>query len=101
MQIFDDRKLDLITFTDQMCDDIDSKYPKLKDVTNERRIRARFSILRQIPLDHPQVKTILNYLKEHRDYITKNPEATTADKIALKLALTNVRLFQLAYKLFK
>ncbi len=96
---FNDQKFDLIKLTDQMCDDIDSKYPDLINATNERRIRARFSILRQIPPSHPQVKTILKYLKEHRDYITKNPEATTADKIALTLALTNVKLFQFAYKL--
>ena len=98
---FDDRKFDLITLTDQMCDDIDQKFPKLKNITNERRIRARFSILRQIPLSHPRTKEILNYLKTHQIYITKNPEATKVDKIALRLALTNPKLFQLAYKLFK
>lgn len=98
---FDDRKLDLIIFTDKMCDAIDHKYPNLKNVTNERRMRARFSILRQIPTTHPETKTLLKYLKTHQSYITKNPEATKSDKVALKLALTNVKLFQLAYKLFK
>ena len=98
---FSDQKFDLITLTDQMCDDIEKKNPDLKDTTNERRMRARFSILRQIPTTHPQVKSLLNYLKTHQDFITKNPEATKTDKIALKLALANVKLFQLAYKLFK
>ena len=100
-QQFDDRKFDLITLTDEMCDNIDKKYPNLKNVTNERRIRARFSILRQIPSRHPKTKQITNYLKKHQNYITKNPEATLTDKIALKLALTSPKLFKLAYKLFK
>lgn len=100
-QTFDDRKLDLIKLTDQMCDDINSKYPSLKNITNERRMRARFSILRQIPIKHPKTKELLEYIKTNQDYITKNPEAAKTDKIALKLALTNLKLFQLAYKLFK
>lgn len=98
---FSDQKFDLITLTDQMCDDISAKYPKLKNVTKERRMRARFSILRQIPIDHPKVKSLQEYLRTHQKYITRNPEATKTDKIALRLALSNVRLFQFAYKLFK
>ena len=84
-----------------MCDDIDSKYPKLKNITNERRMRARFSILRQIPIKHPKTKELLKYIKTHQDFITKNPKSTKTDRIALKLALTNLKLFQFAYKLFK
>ena len=100
-QSFNNRKFDLIELTDQMCDDIDAKYPDLKNITNERRMRARFSILRQIPLSHPQFKNLVNYLKTHKTYITNNPAATKADKLALKLVLFNPRLLQLAYKLFK
>lgn len=98
---FDNRKLDLITLTDEMCNDIDKKYPKLKNVTKERRMRARFSILRQIPLGHQESKNILMYLKNHKSYITKNPEATLIDKLALKIALINPRIFQFLYKLSK
>lgn len=98
-QTFNDHKFDLIILTDQMCNDIDGIFPNLKKVTNERRIRARFSILRQIPLHHPKTRSIINYLKSHQDYINNNPEATTADRIALHLALLNPNLFKLAYKL--
>ena len=98
---FNNQKFDLIKLTDQMCDDIDAKYPNLKNTINERRIRARFSLLRQIPLNHPQTESLLDYLKTHQNYITKNPEATKADRLALKLALISPKLFQLAYKLFK
>ena len=100
-QTFDERKFNLIELTDQMCDDIDRHYPNLQDITNERRIRARFSILRQIPLNHPKTKEIVDYLKNRQKFITNNKKATKTDKLALKLALTNPKLFQLAYKLFK
>ena len=80
---------------------IDAKYPNLKNVTNERRMRARFSILRQIPINNKKTKSILEYLRNHEAYIKENPEATKIDKIALKLALSSPKLFQLAYKLFK
>ena len=98
---FDSRKLDLITLTDKMCDKIDQKIPTLKNVTKERRMRARFSILRQIPISHKETKNILSYLKNNKSYITKNPEATLIDKLALKIALTNPKSFQTIYKLLK
>ena len=98
-QTFDEHKFDLIKLTDQMCDDIDQQYPDLKDITNERRMRARFSILRQIPLNHPKTKEIVDYLKTHQEFITDNKKASKTDKLALKLALTSPRLFQTAYKL--
>ena len=84
-----------------MCDDIDNNCPQLKNITNERRIRARLSILRQIPLSHPKTQELIKYLKAHQEYITKNPEANTISKYALKLALFNPKLFQIAYRLFK
>ena len=100
-QTFNERKFDLIELTDQMCDDIDQHYPDLKDVTNKRRMRARFSVLRQIPLNHPKTKEIVDYLKNHQGFIANNEKATKTDKLALKLALMNPKLFQLAYRLFK
>ena len=100
-QTFDERKFNLIDLTDQMCNDIDRHYPDLQDITNERRMHARFSILRQIPLNHPKTNEIIEYLKDHKKFITNNPKATKTDKLALKLALINPKLFQLAYRLFK
>lgn len=100
-QGFDRRKFDLIKLTDQMCDDIDKNYPNLKNITNERRMRARFSILRQIPIKDPKTRELLKYLKDHQSFITNNPTASKTDKIALRLALFSPRLFQFVYKKFK
>ena len=98
-QKFNERKFDIIALTDTMCDDIDKEFPDLINVTRERRMRARFSVLRQIPINHKQTSKILQYLRTHKAYIYKNTEATKKDKIALRLALFNPRLFKLAYKL--
>lgn len=98
---FDDRKFDIIELTDEMCDKIVTVFPELKNVTNERRMRARFSLLRQIPNDHPRKKELIRFLRKNKKFITKNPEASSADKVALLLARTSTPLFRLAYKLFK
>ena len=98
---FDDRKFDIIELTDEMCDKIVTVFPELKNVTNERRMRARFSLLRQIPNDHPRKKELIRFLRKNKKFITKNPEASSADKVALLLARTSTHLFKLAYKLFK
>lgn len=89
---FDARKLDLIALTDAMCDEIDAKFLELKNVTNQRRMHARFSILRQLH-GRPKVKQgITQYLKTHRNYILQNPFATPRDRFALRLVLLNLPL---------
>lgn len=98
---FDNRKFDLIDLTDQMCDDIVQKYPDLKNTANERRMRARFSLLRQLPARHPRKKELINYLKNHKAYITKNPEATLSDQVALRIVLKSPKLLKLAYRISK
>jgi len=97
------QNLDLIALTDQMCNDINQAYPELKDVTNERRMHARFSILRQTihrPLSanlQLEEDLIVRYLKKHRDYIFKNPKATLRDKLALSALLVGKNCFKLAW----
>ncbi len=98
---FNNKKFDLIKLTDEMCDDLDKSYPELQDVTKLRRMRARFSLLRQIPLSHPRRKSLQDYLRINQEFITKNSESSKKDKLALSLAKISPRFFQLAYKLFK
>jgi hypothetical protein len=64
-------------------------------------MRARFSILRQIPTGHPRRQEIISYLKSHQSFITSNKEASLKDKIALKLAIHTPRLFSLSYRITK
>lgn len=106
-QAFTKSKLSLITLTDQMCDDLDSLYPQLIFITKERRMRARFSILRQIlPISHLDAPTqqieqeIIHYLKAHRQDILDNPYATKRDRIALRILLVSKGLFRLSWKFY-
>lgn len=106
-QAFTKSKLSLITLTDQMCDDLDSLYPQLLFITKERRMRARFSILRQIlSISHFDASTrqteqeIIHYLKAHRQDILDNPYATKRDRIALRTLLVSKGLFKLSWKFY-
>ncbi len=101
-QRFNPKKLDLISQTDEMCNAIEAIYPTLKNTTNLRRLHARFSILRQTNTARYQDPCIA-YIKEHKYWITKNPEATKRDKLALASLRFGKTAFKAAwwtYKLF-
>ena len=101
-QGFNNKKLELITMTDRMCDDIDRTFPDLKNTTNLRRLHARFSILRQIiqkthktEKDKKLENSLIHFIKEHEEWITKNPESAKRDK----LALASLTLGKTAFKI--
>lgn len=109
-QGFNFHKLDLIELTDQMCDDIDQKFPKLQDVTNLRRMHARFSILRQMVLAKPKSddlakfqqteQDITAYLLTHKSWVIKNPYSGKRDHLAMRSLLLGRPVFKLAWKLY-
>lgn len=109
-QGFNFHKLDLIELTDQMCDDIDQKFPKLQDVTNLRRMHARFSILRQMVLAEPDPanlakfqqteQDVTDYLLTHKAWVIKNPYSGKRDQLAMRSLLLGRPVFKLAWKLY-
>lgn len=120
-QPFSMKKLDLISLTDQMCDDLESwaktkpiaTQQKITCLSRERRIHARFSVLRQIVLapapatqeEHRELLTterdIVKYIRENRRYITKNPLATARDKIALRSLQLGLPIFKKAWQFYQ
>ena len=105
---FNAKKLELITQTDEMCDDIDRFFPNLKDTTNLRRVHARFSILRQIvqkshKTDREQKleDSLENYIKEHKTWVLKNPEAGKRDKLAFLSLSLGKSFFKLSWSLYE
>lgn len=105
---YSDRKLDIITLTDQMCDTIDVVHPDLKQVTNLRRMHARFSVLRQMPgcgrLTHRQQKDqqkIISYLKTHSSDITNNPHATRRDLLAIRTLRFGLPVFRASWRIYR
>lgn len=109
-QNFNFHKLDLIELTDQMCDDIDQKFPNLQPVTNLRRMHARFSILRQMVLAKPSAQDkvkyqqveqkITQYLLQHKDWVLRCPDASRRDRLAMRSLLLGRPVFKLAWKIY-
>lgn len=106
-QGFNNKKLELIIQTDKMCDDIEQVFPSLKNTTNLRRVHARFSILRQIiqkthktENDKKLETSLINYIKEHKNWIIKNPKSTKRDKLALISLELGKPLFKLSWAIY-
>lgn len=97
---FDQRKLALISRTDEMCDELGKLFPDLKNTTNLRRLHARFSILRQTS-DKKLTKTLARYIKDHKIWISQNPEAEKRDKLALVSLLLGKTAFKTAWRLYE
>ena len=97
---FNPHKLDLISQTDTMCDEIEATFPELKNTTNLRRIHARFSILRQAKTNRYSNPCLI-YIKEHKDWVAKNPEATKRDKLALASLKFGKPVFNLSWRIYE
>lgn len=101
---FNIKKYDLIELTDQMCDDIEKKYPSLKDVTDKKRITSRFSILRQMLVeqynDENKIEEIENYILERKQKIFKNNKMAMRDKLALITLLFGRKFFAFSWKIY-
>ena len=104
---FSEKKYDIIRLTDEMCDDIEAKFPYLINTVRLRRMHARFSVLRQIVLvknPDPSVEAmeqeIIKYLLENKKFVTKNPHATKRDKLAMNSLVVNKNLFRIAWQIY-
>ena len=120
-QSFRRQKLDLITLTDQMCDELQIRYPDLNPDLRRRRCHARFSILRQLVLISPHRQPaseftrqtglspdefyhlrqdLVRYLRDHKNDILKNPTATRRDRLAMRSLLLGLPAFTAAWQLY-
>lgn len=120
-QSFRRQKLDLITLTDQMCDELQIRYPDLNPDLRRRRCHARFSILRQLVLISPRRQPaseftrqtglspdefyhlrqdLVRYLRDHKNDILKNPTATRRDRLAMRSLLLGLPAFTAAWQLY-
>lgn len=112
-QDFSSQKLDLITLTDEMCDEILGQLQgemtaELSDALRKRRMHARFSILRQMilaPASERQrfaqkEKQVIQYLKQHRANILQNPLSTKRDLLAMCTLLLGLPVFKFAWQYY-
>lgn len=104
---FNIKKLDLISQTDCMCDELDRAFLRLKNTTNLRRLHARFSILRQtVKIKHKTKaeleleNSIIAYILKRKTWILQNPEATKRDKLALVALRFGKTAFRLSWQVY-
>lgn len=103
---FNIKKLDLIELTDIMCNDIEKKYPNLKETVEKKRITVRFSILRMMRLKEQDIEVnekreeIEKYIKNRRKDILKNKSMDKRDKIALISLMIGRRFFYFAWNMY-
>ncbi|MBQ2835562.1 MAG: glycosyltransferase family 2 protein [Clostridia bacterium] len=103
---FNLRKMDLVELTDKMCDEIDAKYPNLKDSTDKKRITSRFSVLRQMAVsklneqEKALEKEIVKYIKQRKTQILKNNKMSKRDKIALITLMMGKGIFAFSWKIY-
>lgn len=104
---FSEKKYDIIKFTDEMCADIEEKFPYLINTANLRRMHARFSVLRQlVQVKNPdpnmvlKEKEITKYLIDNKKHILKNPHATSRDKLAMRSLMAHRNVFKAAWNAY-
>lgn len=103
---FNLKKMDLIELTDKMCDEIDAKYPNLKNSTDKKRVTSRFSILRQMLVNKLSEeeklteKEIEKYIKQRKKQILKNNKMSKRDKIALITLMMGKVFFAFSWKVY-
>lgn len=110
---FSPAKLDLIELTDRMCTEIfqalDVKEgTQLAFALKNRRMHARFSILRQLVLapnlsssDRKIEAELTAYLKNHRADILENPLSSRRDRLAMRSLLLGLPAFKLAWRTYQ
>lgn len=99
---FTEKKLDMITFTDEMCDYIVSQYPNLKDVADNRKVYARLSVLRQIA-ESDNRKNFGILIKQLKDQIKSlnKKNLTKKEKMAILSLNLGFNVFAFNWKVFK
>lgn len=90
----------------------------LRDVLNKRRMQARFGVLRQMVMlktstISPETtgmtkrefrrtrRTIVKYLRRHKNYILKNSCSTRRDLLAMRALLVGLPAFKFAWQVYQ
>ena len=100
------KKIQLISNTQEMCDDITEKYPDLQTAADRRLVWAYFSTLNQL-LKCPDRKEykkeeqeILSFLKSKRKIIKKGSSYSKRDKIASAALALGLPFYSFIWNLY-
>ena len=104
---FNAQKLDIISQTDEMCQEILNSYPKLVDTVIARRVHARFSVFRLMvdekdlsPKIKKEKEKIKTYLKNHKNYVLSSSNTPKRTKIAMRMFSFGEPVFKLSWKFY-
>lgn len=108
-QKFASKNLALIELTDQMCDGLEAHFgsnmpAELEYAIKVRRMHARFSILRMLPMGHSHKelkRELIGYLRTHKNDVLDNPVSSKRDKIAMQTLLLGFPVFKMAWKTYE
>lgn len=94
---FNERKLDLILSTNEMCDEIENLFPNLKDACIRRRVYANFSTLRfmkNISNDYDEkISEMICMIKKYKMNILLDRNTPKRDKFAILSLMLGKNIF--------
>lgn len=101
---FSEKKMDLIISTQEMCNYIKVKYPRLEKACDRRLMYAYLSTLSQLAISKtkfPNEKNILmNYIKKNKKNILKDKNVPKRDKLGIFSASFGFKVYALLWKIY-
>lgn len=102
---FNEKKMELITSTKEMCEYIEDKYPDLKSGCKRRVIYAYLSTLTQLikckRINKKYKKILMKYIKENRKEVLKDKRIPKRDRLALYATYLGINGFSTCWKIYE
>ena len=101
---FSEKKLDLVTATEEMTNSIIKRYPELKDAKKRCDTYSRLSVLRQMVFAKPRYKEkeieFRKYIIRNKKDILKDKYVPRRDKIAIILISLGIFMFKICWTIY-
>ncbi|MBO4601339.1 MAG: glycosyltransferase family 2 protein [Bacilli bacterium] len=102
--IFSEKKMDLITSTNEMCNYITEKYPDLKQGCDRRIMYAYLSTLTQLVKSKKTEKKykieLMKYIKNNRSYVLKDKRIPKRDRLGLISTYLGFKSYKIFWKIY-
>ena len=105
---FNDKKMDLITSTNEMSGYISDKYEDLKKACDRRLMYSYLSTLTQLaksdvstPNYNKYKNELMNYIKTNRKKVLKDPKIPKRDRVALECTKFGFGFFKWSWRIYE
>ena len=102
---FTEKKLDLITSTQEMADFCKANYPGLDKAADRRLMHAYLSTLSQLAnssVNNPPVKKqLMGYIRKHGLSVLLDPRAKNRDRLGIVSTVFGFRFYQWSWNLYR